>query len=137
MALESTQLLCTAINELSNGKIATPYKSTHTAHPVTKWVMASSANWLWTYHHAFSLCKEYTIRYGKVHKCQGIIESLDVDAACNLYDHRKLTGFVNCARNKQLNIDYTDVSDVHMAYQYYLSDRWEADKISPTWYKRG
>ena len=43
MILESCQMLCTTLNELSDRQV-TPYRSTHKSHPSTKWVRASSAN---------------------------------------------------------------------------------------------
>ena len=43
MILESTQMLCTTINELA-GEQVTPYRSTHKNHPSTKWVRESSYN---------------------------------------------------------------------------------------------
>ena len=43
MILESTQMLCCAINEQANNQI-TPYRSTHKNHPSTKWVRQSKSH---------------------------------------------------------------------------------------------
>ena len=72
MILESCQMLCTAINELSGEHIA-PYRSTHKHHPSTKWVMASSANFEALVEHTEAMLQEYTTRFGKIHKCQQVL----------------------------------------------------------------
>ena len=46
------------------------YKAVHRGHPCTKWVTESSENYKWAYDLFTELCKEYTYRYGKTHKCQ-------------------------------------------------------------------
>lgn len=49
---------------------STLYKAVHFAHPCTVWTMESSANYEWHYQHFWALCKEYTYRYGKIHKTE-------------------------------------------------------------------
>jgi len=72
MILESCQMLCTAINELSGDHVA-PYRSTHKHHPSTKWVMASSANFEALVEHTEAMLQEYTERFNKVHKCASVL----------------------------------------------------------------
>jgi hypothetical protein len=74
MILESAQLLCTAIH--LHGGVA-QYKPTHVSHPCTIWSAKTKANWLWLKEYALALCAEYTLRYGKTHKSQAVIESLN------------------------------------------------------------
>ena len=54
------------------------YKDTHINHPSAIWVRKSSANYIWLHKLLVELCKEYTYRYGKIHKCQssGLVECL-------------------------------------------------------------
>jgi len=73
MILETAQLLCTAI-WCSGGEA--PYKKTHMNHPSAIWARKSKENWNWLHVLGLELCKEYTYRYGKIHKSQAIIESL-------------------------------------------------------------
>lgn len=73
MPLETAQMLCTVA--IKRGFDA-PYKSTHKNHPATLWVEKSSANWNWLCLHGIALCEEYTLRYGKTHKCQAIIQNM-------------------------------------------------------------
>lgn len=46
------------------------YAATHINHPSAIWVRQSYANYVWLNKLLFYLCKEYTHRYGKVHKVQ-------------------------------------------------------------------
>ena len=46
------------------------YSATHINHPSAVWVRQSKQNYLWLYALFDALCKEYTYRYGKVHKCE-------------------------------------------------------------------
>lgn len=65
MVLESAQILSTVSHKL--GKPG-PYRPTHKNHPCVLWAGATFENWKWLYYHLFALSREYTFRYGKVHK---------------------------------------------------------------------
>lgn len=65
MILESAQLLSTAHHLCGNGG---PYKLTHQNHPSAVWVRESVAHYAWLYALMLSLGKEYTHRFGKIHK---------------------------------------------------------------------
>jgi hypothetical protein len=54
------------------------YSATHINHPSAVWCRASLSNYKWLHHLLVELCKEYTYRYGKIHKCQeiGLVETL-------------------------------------------------------------
>lgn len=71
MPLETAQMLCTAHWKL--GSVA-PYKEAYKNHPCNVWIVQSIENYNWLCKLGIELCKEYTFRYGKVHKCQAIIE---------------------------------------------------------------
>jgi disulfide oxidoreductase YuzD len=89
MILEYAQLLSTAhrildgeleVYESGNRKFKTwrlPedkddffYKVTHINHPSAVWARESKANYEWLARLLKELCKEYTFRYGKVHKTE-------------------------------------------------------------------
>jgi hypothetical protein len=70
MPLETAQILCT-IHWLQGNEA--PYKPTHKNHPCTIWVNQSIKNYDWVCQLGLELCKEYTFRYGKTHKCEAII----------------------------------------------------------------
>lgn len=54
------------------------YKATHINHPSGIWVRKSVDNYIWLHGLLVELCKEYTYRYGKIHKCQetGLVDLL-------------------------------------------------------------
>ena len=65
MILESAQLLSTAHHLLGE---AGPYKLTHQNHPSAIWVRQSKTHYSFLYALMQELGKEYTYRFGKVHK---------------------------------------------------------------------
>lgn len=68
MPLETAQILSTICGY--------PYRPTHKNHPCTVWARQSKANYHWLVELGFALCKEYSLRYSKRHKCKDIIEQL-------------------------------------------------------------
>jgi Pyrimidine dimer DNA glycosylase len=46
------------------------YKATHINHPSAIWCRQSKRNYVWLHALLQALCKEYTFRYGKIHKCE-------------------------------------------------------------------
>lgn len=128
MVLESAQLLCTAVN--LRGGVA-PYKSTHINHPVAIWTRQTKSNYAWLLNHFKALCTEYTIRYGKIHKCYEHYEQLQ---QLSVYiPDGALTPHANCARNLSIGVDFSHVEDVYKAYTLYLQQRWKLDKRAPMW----
>lgn len=79
MILEYVQLLCTAfklvVPDKHIGNIET-YKSTHVNHPCSVWVREKKVNFVWLSLLAIALCKEYTHRYGKIHKSEAYIRPM-------------------------------------------------------------
>jgi hypothetical protein len=106
MILEYSQLLSTAHRILDGKEAIVPqngrkykrwilddesinsllYKSTHVNHPSAIWCRASSANYQWLASLLLEVCKEYTYRYGKVHKAErdGIVEWLVANTPKNI-----------------------------------------------------
>jgi hypothetical protein len=69
MIVETAQLLSTAHHVL-DGHGDGLYKMTHKNHPSAIWCRQTDSNYVWLWCLLVSLCKEYTHRYGKIHKCQ-------------------------------------------------------------------
>lgn len=68
MPLETAQILSTICGH--------PYRPTHKNHPCTVWARQSKGNYHWLVELGFALCKEYSLRYSKRHKCKDVIELL-------------------------------------------------------------
>ena len=106
MILESAQMLSTAHRMLDGSETRRPsksgktmskywvlpnltkeslfYKAVHMGHPCTVWSMESIENYNWHYIHFQALCKEYTYRYGKVHKSDKDLSTLLKDPPKNI-----------------------------------------------------
>ena len=79
MVLETTQLLWTAVwmggTDMTRFEM-TPYRKTHVWHPTSIWVRESPKNWAYALAFGLQLCKEYTRRYHKHHKCEAHLRYL-------------------------------------------------------------
>jgi hypothetical protein len=64
--------------KLSDNRDNLLYSATHVNHPSAVWVRQSVGNYFWLSNLLVELCKEYTYRYGKVHKCEsdGLVKLL-------------------------------------------------------------
>lgn len=82
MILETAQILYTAWHvrtELPTDEslaLLPAYKKTHVNHPICIWARHSAYHYEWTCMYGLLLCKEYTFRYGRIHKTQQHIERL-------------------------------------------------------------
>lgn len=63
---------------LSDSRESVLYHATHANHPSTKWVRDSYENYVWLWRMWFYLLREYTHRYGKIHKSQALADELYV-----------------------------------------------------------
>jgi len=63
---------------LPNHRESTLYSATHINHPSAVWVRKSARNYLWLFDMFVALLNEYTYRYGKIHKCATLLNSLCV-----------------------------------------------------------
>jgi len=71
MIVESVQLLSNALHSLN---LSAPYKKTHFNHPCSIWARTSLQNYQWLWQLADHLGKEYTYRYGKIHKSHQVLQ---------------------------------------------------------------
>ena len=128
MSLETAQILCTVLNQKD---IKTPYKSTHINHPCTIWAGKSMGNFIWLCELGMELCKEYSYRYEKDHKCRSIIEEC-LKNACSILN-TEMTEFVQ-AMPEELKL-----KDPIEGYKnYYIKGKshiatWKKRNI-PIWY---
>lgn len=122
MTLETAQILCSA---LSLHGVDTPYRATHKNHPCVLWAADSWENAIWLWHYGVYLGREYTYRYGKVHKSADVINwarpHIDVIPNCGE------TPFVQCMPEQYRN------ADAVQAYRdYYVAEKLHFAK----WTKR-
>lgn len=119
MILESVQLLCSAHHLHPIDGYSPPYKLTHKNHPCAKWVRESRANYIWLIELTQNLCKEYTYRYGKVHKCER--EGYVSDLSNNIPDIPDIEFTLPA---QAMPNEYKVEDDPVQAYRnYYLGDK--------------
>ena len=131
MTLESAQMLSTAVNELGG---QAPYKSAHVNHPCSVWVRESLGNFLWLYDHGMALAKEYTQRYGKVHKSEAVIqECMDKVRPLPLFNLSR-TPHPLCMPD-----EYKSDDAVEAYRRLYIADKagfaqWNKTTEAPSWW---
>jgi hypothetical protein len=106
----------------------------HENHPVSKWVRATMANFVWTSWYAAAVAAEWTFRFGNEHGSAPRTRYIWPMSSC--IPAGELTPFQNSAKNNDLGVDYTFL-EVPYSYQEYLKHRWRGDKRSVTFTKRG
>ena len=123
LLLESAQMLST----VSGG----PYKPTHANHPCTLWAGAARDNYHWLVEHALELCREYTYRYGRTHKCEPITLQL---ASPPPHIPRGGTPFVQCMPD-----EFRHPTDPVAAYRAYYHSKtfaaWNRGRPAPSWWE--
>jgi len=77
MIVESAQILSTVHHIYDSKHKHLVYKKTHERHPCVLWASKSKDNYLWLLNHLHELIKEYTFRYGKIHKTTEIRKILE------------------------------------------------------------
>lgn len=131
MVLETAQLLSTAIFLNTEEKNDELYRPTHKKHPCAIWAGYSRENYAWLKEHFIALYSEYNHRYNRVHKSSVLIK-LFVKYEF-LITEKTFTTFANCTRDLSLNLDFTHMTDVVLAYQKYLTGKWTVGKTVPKW----
>jgi hypothetical protein len=128
MVLETTQILSTVVRSQSPELAAewNLYRSTHAHHPCVLWTADSPAHFRWLVRHLVALSAEYTARYGRTHACQRFVQYFEQLSP----QTGEPTWFANCARNRSLGLDFTDVTDTFLAYRLYLGRRNEVSSLA-------
>lgn len=131
MILESCQLLSTTVAILCPSMSDKVYKISYRNHPCAIWVRQSHANFVWLLSYVQALHSQR----GRPHKSADLFPffNLFCDVSSGNFPQTNLTPFANCARNKELGVDFTHVADVHQAYRLYSCERWRNDTIKLSW----
>ena len=115
------------------------YAATHINHPSAVWVRQSKENYLWLYSLLCELSKEYTYRYGRVHKCEeiGLIDKLG-----QFPKNLKKDKFTEPtpAMPEELKVKGNSIASYH---NYYINSKqrmatWKGkvnSRLVPSWFK--
>ena len=116
MILESAQMLCGVYHaqEIDGA----PYRKTHHNHPCSVWAREDMDNFYWLINHAFALCKEYTHRYGRVHKSQAVIEWCRKNASKLNIPMVGITPFAQAMPN-----EYRQPNSIKAYRNYYVNEK--------------
>jgi len=130
MILESCQMLCTTLNVQHDEQVA-PYKTVHKNHPSTKWTRASSANFMSLVEHTEAMLDEYTERFGKTHKCAGVLQEIMELYDPSLFPTAEPTALPLCMP------DHYKSDNIVESYRNFYSDkprmRYPVSKV-PNWF---
>lgn len=123
MALETAQIISTIVEG--------PYRPTHKHHPCVIWAGESIANMGWLYELGREICKEYTRRFGKKHKCEEVIRGMCTSIICKL-PREASTPFVQCMPDI-----YKGPNTVDAYRRYYHSKTFAEWKYCnpPSWWQ--
>ena len=128
MILESCQILSTVLNEQG---LHAPYKSFNPKHPSCLWAAESSMNFRALVIHADAMLKEYTERFGKVHKCDAVLDKIVGLYDKDNFDHHRLTPL------RMAMPDFFKGSDIVESYRRYYANkknmRYPAARV-PDWF---
>lgn len=134
LLLESCQLLC---NVFWSFDIEAPYRKTHYNHPCAIWTRASYENFIWLYKLAFYLSQEYTLRYGKSHKCEEILAWICKNFSSSFISKFPEKSFTSPALIIPAN--YKTSNTVEAYRNFYIHEksrfaRWEKLNNQPYWW---
>lgn len=145
MVLESAQMLSMSGNKVISGLDQSRiYKSTkaYEKHPCTLWAGKCLANYIWLVEHSLEIGKEYTRRYGKVHKSVNVIMYIKECLLSNLgnvcydaYTSKSVTPFALAMPEK-----YQDPIDPCSSYREYMQaeksyySKWTPPGEKPKWW---
>ena len=153
MILEAAQLLSTAhrvldgkeyIDESGKRKVkrwwldgnleTILYSATHVNHPCAVWCRESNNNYTWLWCYLYEHCKEYTRRYGKVHKIeQGPLlrklESLPNNIPVDYFFQPPSAMDTKYIISDDARVNYRNYYKIGKAHLH----KWKAPALPPAW----
>ena len=132
MVLESTQILCTALNKKG---METPYRSTHVKHPSVLWAEESLDNFRWLVQLTTELNREFCWRFDRKddHASMKVLRQVEHSK----FENKGLTEFPQAMPDQ-----YKVPGDPVSAYRaFYIGDkarfaRWKKREV-PDWFIAG
>jgi hypothetical protein len=133
MVLETSQILCGVHWMSEGGQYDIPYKLSHKNHPCSIWARECIENYQWLCNLGIELSEEYTLRYGKRHKSEDVINWC-ISNPPKIRINGEMTPFALAMP------DECKVSDPVESYRiYYMTEKrkiaiWKNREI-PNWFK--
>jgi hypothetical protein len=113
------------------------YKACHFNHPSTVWARQTNNNYTWLYCMWWALCKEYTHRYGKVHKTESLKTAL-MNPPKNIPVGYKTQPPPAMSHYPQCIVEGDSVASYHKYYRAAKKSfaRWTNREV-PDWFYKG
>jgi hypothetical protein len=133
MVLETSQILCGVHWMSEGGQYDIPYKLSHKNHPCSIWARECIENYKWLCELGIELCEEYTLRYGKRHKSEDVIDWC-INNPPKIHINGEMTPFALAMP------DECKVGNPVESYRiYYMTEKrkiavWKNREI-PSWFK--
>lgn len=110
------------------------YKATHVNHPCAIWVRTCDKNYTITYQLFIALCKEYTYRYQKTHKCYELFNITLSKLPDNIPNSKKMT-----PPALAMPEEYKVKSTIDSYRNYYRLGKkdiatWNKNRETPYWF---
>jgi hypothetical protein len=129
---------------LADSRDYTLYKATHINHPSAVWARQSAMNYYWLYTMLDALCKEYTYRYGKIHKVErdGLMQALKNQFPTNIPDGSFTEPTPAMPEDvkvlKEVHTDRYEIDSLASYRNYYIQNKthlanWKKRDV-PEWY---
>jgi hypothetical protein len=132
MILEQTQLLHTALRQF--GCTANwLYKPFNPKHPSCLWARETRSNFKWLVSHGKALCAEYTVRYGKIHKCSPLIDLAENES--HLIPDGPETKQLLAMPDQYKNDDVVHSYKLYYAAVKYIFAKWKPPSEEPNWWQ--
>lgn len=134
MPLETAQLLSTVAQKRGYQAL---YRITHRNNPITNWVGNSVHNWTWLCEHGLELSRQYTRVFGKIHKCQNVIQNLadrTLEIWSELGDSKRHTDFFLCMPDdcKDTENPIESYRNCYRIHKSYMA-KWK-NRQPPSWW---
>ena len=138
MILEYAQLLSSAHRVLDEDIVTNVdkeklYKLSNHNHPCAIWTRQSALNYTWLYQLFVETCKEYTHRYGKIHKTE--TKLLDILRYCpyNIPQTENMTPAPLSIANNEIHVYTEETPNLIESYRNY----YKVEKVTfAKWTKR-
>jgi hypothetical protein len=139
--LQLARQLCAVHRLLDGDNVRQPdilYRTCHANHPCTVWARQTTGNYWWLYQHFVALCDEYTHRYGKVHKTDGLLRNVVSNYPKNIPTNYR-TAFALAMGSNPECIHLEDPVRSYREYYQTKQDRfkmvWTKREI-PSWFQK-
>lgn len=138
MVVETAQMLACALyangvqeHEMPYTSSGTHYKGGYKNHPCSKWAGKSISNYAWLACHGIELCRQFIIRYKKVHACTDAIVQMS-----NMADRIQDGDYTPF--HLGMPEQYHDDDAVKAYRDYYMNEKtfaeWKKGVPKPRWF---